>query len=96
MNIKSSRSNPSFNEKILLYGLAILFSLFLIEIGLRTAGFLQVYIQDRHNRIAFNQRPSYVVLCIGESTTYIGGENSYPSQLEKILKADSPPKTFKL
>ena len=27
----------------------------------------------------------YTIMCIGDSNTYLGGENSYPSQLEKIL-----------
>lgn len=30
-------------------------------------------------------KDSYKVLCIGESTTLVGGQDSYPSKLEKIL-----------
>lgn len=76
----------SFGHKVLLIifgvGLAVIF----LEAGLRIAGKVVGYLQERHNHISFDAN-EYRILCLGESTTALGGEDSYPSQLAKILNA---------
>ena len=68
----------------------IIFGIFLcaliLEIGLRMAGAMVLFLQERHNYLSFNPN-EYRILCLGESTTALGGEDSYPSQLEAMLNA---------
>lgn len=69
----------------------IIFGLFLtaliLEAGLRLAGGVYLSWQDYQNSRAFKRGDNgeYRILCLGESTTALGGENSYPAQLERIL-----------
>ena len=42
-------------------------------------------LQEHRNRISVAQRGTYRIICVGESTTVVGGRNSYPRQLEDIL-----------
>ncbi|MFA5088751.1 MAG: GDSL-type esterase/lipase family protein [Candidatus Omnitrophota bacterium] len=67
---------------LLLFGL--LLTLFLLEVGLRAGGLFFNLVQERTNRVTLSSS-EFRVLCIGESTTILGGENSYPSQLEEML-----------
>jgi len=80
MNIKTTQ-----RQKIALVFLGFLLTIILLESGLRLGGFVLTYIQEHKNRIALKQQDAFRVMCIGESTTAIGGKDSYPSQLEKIL-----------
>ncbi len=73
---------------LLLFGLVL--GLVLLEAGLRTAGFVVLYFQERSNRQALEQRSGYVILCLGESTTAVGGDDSYPKQLERVLNENDP------
>ncbi|MFH1037870.1 MAG: tetratricopeptide repeat protein [PVC group bacterium] len=68
---------------LLLFGL--LLGLILLEIGLRGAGFVLLYLQERDNRQSLQDKSEYVILCLGESTTAVGGKDSYPKQLDNIL-----------
>lgn len=77
-------------HKLGLILLGVLLTLVLLEVGLRVGERLYLSIQDHQNRSAQNilkAKPGrvYRILCLGESTTAFGGENSYPRQLEKIL-----------
>lgn len=78
----------------------IIFGLFLtaviLEAGLRLAGFAYLSWQDYQNSRALQEKDKgeYRILCIGESTTAFGGENSYPAQLEKILNQKSEGRHF--
>jgi tetratricopeptide (TPR) repeat protein len=71
----------------------ILFGIFLafliIECVLRVTGFVLTKAQDGRNR---NDRNSdgVSIVCLGESTTFLGGDYSYPSQLEAILMSRRP------
>ena len=53
--------------------------------GLRIGGFIFLSLQEYRNRISARQKGVYRIMCLGESTTAIGGKNSYPRQVEKIL-----------
>src|SRR5262249_34442654 len=59
--------------------------LVLLEGGLRIAGWLFLRVQESRNRASLAEGRPYRVLCIGESTTALGGEEAYPHQLEQIL-----------
>ncbi len=67
----------------------ILFGLFLcaliLEIGLRLSGNIFLFLQEHKNRIAMQRKDAYRIMCLGESTTALGGGDSYPHQLEDIL-----------
>ena len=72
-------------QKIALIIFGLFLCLALLEIGLRIGGFVFLSLQEHRNRIALKQKGAYRIMCLGESTTAIGGEDSYPSQLEEIL-----------
>src|SRR5207245_8310333 len=57
----------------------------LLEGGLRAAGWLFLRLQERRNQASLADGRPYRVLCLGESTTALGGEDAYPRQLERIL-----------
>jgi len=75
----------SFRQKLLLilFGLSIGF--LILEGGLRLAGFIYTYLQEKDNLRSLRNNSDYVILCLGESTTVVGGKESYPRQLEEIL-----------
>src|SRR5512140_1625308 len=68
-----------------LVGLGLVLALVLLEIGLRTGGTLFLWLQERRNQASLGEHRRLVVLCLGESTTALGGKDSYPSQLERTL-----------
>ncbi len=74
-----------FKQKITL----ILFGLFLcaliLETGLRLSGFIFLFLQEHKNRVVMQRKDTYRIMCLGESTTALGGDDSYPRQLEEIL-----------
>jgi len=72
-------------KKSALFLVGILPCIFLLEIVLRLGGFIYLGFQEQRNQIRFQEKDAYRILCLGESTTQLGGENSYPAQLEKIL-----------
>ena len=75
--------------EIIARALAIIFQLavclFLLELGLRLAGFVVLSLQERRNSASIQQKGAYRIMCLGESTTAAGGINSYPSQLQDII-----------
>jgi len=84
----------SISKKLALFFFAIIVTLVVLEAALRIAGFIQVYSRDHINRLKLNKKNTHIILCIGESTTYLGEENSYPNQLEQILNKNSKSKKF--
>jgi tetratricopeptide (TPR) repeat protein len=83
----------SFRQKFLLVVFGLFLSAVILEVSLRMAGAVVFYLQQRHNHLSFSQH-EYRILCLGESTTALGGEDSYPSQLEAMLNAQSAGKKF--
>lgn len=59
--------------------------LILLEIGLRIGGFIYLSFQEYLNYLSLKQKGTYRIMCLGECTTALGGKDSYPTQLEKIL-----------
>ncbi len=83
-------------QKILLIFLSVLCTVIVVEGALRVAGMIFLAAQSFKNRPSLSPDQFIRIMCIGESTTAQGGENSYPSQLEKILNATSSGKKFKV
>ena len=90
-------SKTTIKHKIFLIGFGILLTLFILEAGLRLGGFIFKWNQDSDNRKALSRNHGdFRILCIGESTTALGGENSYPFQLEEILNHKGLKQKFKI
>jgi Flp pilus assembly protein TadD/lysophospholipase L1-like esterase len=85
----------TFSQKALLVLFGIVLTLAALELLLRFGGFLFHARQDSLNKATFSQE-EVRVLCIGESTTALGDDNSYPSQLEEILNLSSGKTKFKV
>ena len=74
-------------QRVALVVFGLLLAVVLLEAGLRIAGLVFLSVQERRNELSLRDGRTYRVLCIGESTTALGGEDSYPSQLERSLNA---------
>ena len=72
-------------KKVFLVIFSLFLFLILLEIGLRIGGALFLSLQEYRNLREMKQMKRCRILCLGESTTFSGGEYSYPSQLEEIL-----------
>lgn len=77
---------------LVLFGLFL--SLLLLEIGMRMAGWAYASFQEERNKHSLTNNAKYRILCLGESTTAMGRENSWPSQLERILNKEQKKKQF--
>jgi len=64
--------------------------LFFLECSLRLGGMLFAGFQDLQNLRRVHSGDELRILCIGASETALGGEDAYPSQLEKILRSKYP------
>src|SRR3989338_1292611 len=75
---------------LIIFGL--FFGVLMLEAGLRLAGFTYLAWQDYQNSRALKKedKGEYRILCLGESTTALGGEDAYPRQLERILNRRLP------
>lgn len=74
-------------QKIGLFFFALGISFFILEGGLRLGGWVFISLQERSNRQSVADGEEYRILCLGESTTALGGEQAYPQQLERILNS---------
>jgi len=84
----------SVKQKIGLVLLGIFFTVILLEIGLGVGGTIFLWLQESRNLSSIKKKGTYRILCLGESTTALGGQNSYPRQLEKILNNRIPEVRF--
>ncbi|NLB35214.1 MAG: tetratricopeptide repeat protein [Elusimicrobia bacterium] len=71
-------------KRIILLLSGVLFSLMLLESGLRLGGFIRLSIQKTKNQMAIKEKGSYRILCLGDSTT----ENQWPPYLKEILNKE--------
>jgi len=77
----------------LLLGLLLCFVL--IEVGLYSVGYLFKTSQEKLNKAPLGERDDlYKIVCFGDSTTAIGGKDSWPSQLEEVLNKHNLGTTF--
>ncbi len=86
----------NFLQKISLVFFACGVTLLILEVGLRLGGWAFLLLQENHNRKNINSNAEYRILCLGESTTALGGENAYPAQLERILNSRQNFRRFKV
>ena len=75
----------TWKQKSALVVLGVTLSLALVELSLRAAGFVFIACRDYRNRCGLREKGVCRVLCLGESTTALGGRRSYPAQLQRIL-----------
>ncbi|MCB9772114.1 MAG: tetratricopeptide repeat protein [Candidatus Omnitrophica bacterium] len=89
-------TKTTFKQKIGLFFFAIGVTLLLLEVGLRFGGWLFLTLQENANLKSIEPGREYRIICLGESTTALGGANSYPSQLERILNSRQNQIKFKV
>ncbi|MFH1038191.1 MAG: tetratricopeptide repeat protein [PVC group bacterium] len=88
-------AKTSAGQKIGLVIGSLVFTLLIIEIGLRLGGFIVLDRRDRANQARLAGKSEFRIMCVGESTTYCGNNySSYPRQLEKILNEKEPFREF--
>jgi len=83
----------ALKQKIILVIFGLVLSMVIIEIGLRVAGFVYLSLIEQRNKISL-KKGVYRIMCLGDSTTALGGKDSYPSQLEKFLNNSIPSRHF--
>lgn len=81
------RQSTTPKQKILLVTLGLFLTFVMVEGGMRITGWAISTVQQQRNIQKARARGTYRILCLGESTTAMGGDQSYPAQLEKILNA---------
>ena len=79
MSLIKNRTNPY--QRIFIVFLGVLFSIVLLEAGLRFFGFVSSSMQEYRNKTSVYKKGVYRIMCLGESTT----AGQYPLFLEKIL-----------
>jgi tetratricopeptide (TPR) repeat protein len=65
--------------------LGIVLALVFFEVAFRVGGAVYQAVTNSRNLSALNKDGTIRILCLGESTTQMGGESSYPRQLELRL-----------
>lgn len=80
--------------RVIAFIVGVLSCLILLEIGLYICALVFVSSQEKLNKIALQKAADYRVLCLGDSTTAIGGKASWPSQLEEVLNSRNPGRQF--
>lgn len=88
--------SASTRQKAVLILAGLVFSLCLLEIGMRSCGWWFTCLQEKRNQRTDSDGEATVILCIGESTTAWGGDDSYPAQLQDILNAIQAQRRFRV
>lgn len=81
-------------EKFLLIVFGLVLAFVCLEIALRIGG----AVMERQKRVAAgpHNKDEKVLLCVGESTTALGGKDSWPSELQRELDRVCPEKHFRV
>lgn len=80
---ETGRLGPGKRLGLALAGVVL--GLLVLEFGLRLGGLFLLNAEARRNHRPLSTEAPLVVLCLGESTTFMGGKVSYPRQLEGEL-----------
>ena len=80
---ETGRLGPGMRLGLSLAGVVL--GLLVLEFGLRLGGQFLLNAEARRNHRPLSTEAPLVVLCLGESTTFMGGKVSYPRQLEGAL-----------
>ncbi len=93
---KINMVRTTFRQKIVLVSLGIFLFLIILEVILRLGGSVYLSLQEHRNRDSLKRSGpgQYRILCLGESTTAFGQEDSYPALLEDILNKNLPTMKF--
>lgn len=83
--METNNSYRTHWRNIVLATSGLLLCLILLEVAIRLGGGIFLFLQEHKNRLAIQKKGTYRIMCLGESTTASGGNDSYPSQLEEIL-----------
>lgn len=86
----------SLPQKAGLLILGVILAFVILELGLRLGGWVFLGLQEAANRGLVANQKEYRILCLGESTTALGGNDSYPRQLERILNSRQKKVQFKV
>lgn len=89
-------AQTTFAQKIGLFFFSLGVTLLILEAVLRLGGWVFLSLQEGKNRQNLSVNGEYRILCLGESTTALGGDNSYPRQLERILNSRQNKIKFKV
>lgn len=81
-------ATTSRRARVALILLGVALGLGLLEVGLRLAGAVWLWRRARHDAVATTAGDVVRVLCLGESTTALGGDAAYPRQLERTLNRE--------
>lgn len=81
-------------KAVLYIALGMLLGLILLELALFSTGKLFLNSQERLNRESLERQGTYMILAFGDSTTAVGGKDSWPSQLEEVLNERDSGRTF--
>ena len=87
---------PINAKRIVLAVIRIILFLFFLEMILWGVGAISLRVQDFQNKSQIKNRSEYLIMCVGDSHTYAGGAESYPSQLQKILDESNLPRKYKV
>lgn len=85
----------ALRQKLFLFFFGLFLSLVLLEFLFRAGGAFFLLRQQQDNKASF-AADEVRILCIGESTTALGGVNSYPAFLERILNEKASAAFFKV
>ncbi|MCB9757313.1 MAG: tetratricopeptide repeat protein [Candidatus Omnitrophica bacterium] len=96
MILKVAMMKTTGLQKIGLFFFALGISLLILEGGLRLGGWVFISLQEKGNQSNVAAGKEYRILCLGESTTALGGEQAYPRQLERILNSRQSLTKFKV
>ena len=76
----------SLKQKICIIICGVIVSLIFLELGLRIGGDVLLFLQKHRNMELIKKSENALrILCLGESTTFLGRSNAWPAQLETIL-----------
>ena len=92
---RTKRRPRSVAGKIGAFLLGLVITILALEAALTVAGWLFLADQRRTNERESGDA-DYTVLCLGESSTALGGEYSYPRQLEDLLNEHGGGRRFKV
>ena len=82
-------------QKLTLIIIGLFSAFLLLESGLRLGGYVFFALQQHHNVRRQQNARSYRILCIGESTTGLGGDSwAYPHLLETALNERQKKRSF--
>ncbi len=90
----STRSILTWRQRAGLAALGCAVALVVVEGGLRLGGWLLLERQHGLNPAGRSDPGTVSILCLGESTTALGGRDAYPRQLERLLERARPGTDF--